>query len=127
MTCQLYRHFDGAGVLLYIGIARAVSWRLMAHEKNAGWWRDMRTVTVSAPYRSRAEALAAEAAAIVAERPKWNQQHHPEPVAPPIADAQAGKALLRRLRRQGDGDGNRFQDRVDSALAALSAAATDRN
>jgi hypothetical protein len=47
--------------------------------------------------------------------------------SPPIADAQAGKALLRRLGQQGDGDGNRFRDRVDSALAALSAAAPDGN
>jgi len=129
---QVYRHFDENGRLLYVGISRAVSWRLMAHEKNSGWWRDVRTITVSPPYRSRAEALAAEAA-IVAERPLFNQQHHPAPIKPPIAPAMAGKALLRRLeasRRKAVGTeaeaaGETFEKRAAAALAQLKARSTD--
>jgi hypothetical protein len=80
---QLYRHFDAAGTCLYIGIAEAASARQMAHARNAGWMRDVRTITVSAPFRTRADALAAEAEAIRTEHPKWNQQHAENPVKPP--------------------------------------------
>jgi hypothetical protein len=69
-------------------------------------------------------AAAAEIEAIRNEKPLYNQQHHPAPVEPPIAPAMAGKALLRRLaaaRRHGEvpGDGDRFQARIDNALALL--------
>jgi hypothetical protein len=54
----------------------------------------------------------------------YNQQHHEAPVEPPIADAMAGKALLRRLtapHRHGEvpGDGGGFHTRIDEALATL--------
>jgi hypothetical protein len=58
------------------------------------------------------------------EKPPYNQQHHEAPVEPPIADAMAGKALLRRLtaaHRHGEvpGDGGGFHTRIDEALATL--------
>ena|ERR1700683_960621 len=117
---SVYRHFNGAGDLLYIGISRNVSWRLMAHERNAGWWRDVRTVTISEPYPTRAEALQAEAAAIEAERPRFNQQHHPDPVTPPIASGKEGKGLMRRLvaaRRDHPDDKDSFATRVAESMA----------
>jgi hypothetical protein len=61
---QLYRHYDRDGVLLYIGITNKIAWRLLAHERNAGWWRQVRTVTISDPYPTREAALAAEPAGI---------------------------------------------------------------
>ena len=91
MSVQLYRHFDAAGRLLYSGILRNVGWRLMAHERTAGWWADVRRIEITPPFRSRAEALEAEATAIKNERPLYNQHHHPNPIEPPIADAMAGK------------------------------------
>jgi predicted GIY-YIG superfamily endonuclease len=116
---QLYRHFDGEGRLLYIGISSSVSWRLMAHEKNAGWWKDVRTVTISAPYITRVEALAAEAAAIRDEHPMWNQQHVENPATPPLHQAHQGKGLLKRLRARQAADGNTSLDRIARNLAEL--------
>jgi predicted GIY-YIG superfamily endonuclease len=119
---QIYRHFSGDGTLLYVGISSSVSWRLLAHQRNAGWWKDVRTVTISAPFITRAEALAAEAEAIRIELPKFNQQHHPDPVKPPIAAANLGKDLLKRLKarqRAGDVVKPDFETRVSEALAML--------
>jgi hypothetical protein len=102
-VAQLYRHFDATGRLLYVGISLFAFRRLAAHERNAGWWKDVRIVTITPPYRTRAEAAAAEIEAIKNEKPLYNQQHHPAPVEPPIAPAMAG-ALMRRLaaaRRHG--------------------------
>jgi hypothetical protein len=120
---QIYRHLDGEGRLLYVGISSSVSWRLMAHEKNAIWWKDVRTVTISAPYITRAEALAGEAAAIRDEHPMWNQQHVENPVAPPIHPRHQGKGLRKRLRAN-RADGNTmpdtsFADRVARRLDEL--------
>jgi hypothetical protein len=124
VVAQLYRHFDATGRLLYVGISLFAFRWLAAHERNAGWWKDVRTVTITPPYRTRAEAAAAEIEAIKNEKPLFNQQHHPAPVEPPIAPAMAGKALLRRLaaaHRHGEvpGDGDGFQARIDNALALL--------
>jgi hypothetical protein len=82
------------------------------------------TITITSPYRTRAEPAAAEVEAIKNEKPLYNQQHHEAPVEPPIADAMAGKALLRRLtaaHRHGEvpGDGGGFHTRIDEALATL--------
>jgi excinuclease UvrABC nuclease subunit len=100
---QLYRHWDGSDPpqLLYVGIATAASARQMAHARNAVWMKQVRTITVSAPYRTRAEALVAEAEAIGTERPKFNRQHSDDPSQPRlgayvIADAfEAGRARRR--------------------------------
>jgi hypothetical protein len=123
-VAQLYRHFDATGRLLYVGISLFAFRRLAAHERNAGWWKDVRTVTITPPYRTRAEPAAAEVEAIKNEKPLYNQRHHEAPVEPPIADAMAGKALLRRLtaaHRHGEvpGDGGGFHTRIDEALATL--------
>jgi hypothetical protein len=124
-VAQLYRHFDATGRLLYVGISLFAFRRLAAHERNAGWWKDVRTVTITPPYRTRAEvAAAAEIEAIRNEKPRYNQQHHPNPVEPPIAPAMAGEALMRRLaaaHRHGEvpGDGTDTTTRIGEALAEL--------
>lgn len=119
---QLYRHFDGDGVLLYVGISLFALRRLAAHERTCGWWATVRRIEI-APYRTRAEAAAAEIHAIKNERPRFNQQHHPEPVEPPVAPAMAGKALLRRLKARWksgvpEEDGEDFRTRIEANLAA---------
>jgi hypothetical protein len=48
--------------------------------------------------RLATKAARAEVEAIRNERPRWNQQHAEVPVKPPVADANAGKELLRRLQ-----------------------------
>jgi hypothetical protein len=56
--------YYAAGRLLYVGISLFAFRRLAAHERNAGWWKDVRTVTTTPPYRTRAEAAADEVEAI---------------------------------------------------------------
>jgi len=61
---QLYRHFDGDGVLLYVGITRKIGWRLLAHERNAGWWRDVRRIDVVTLVRPVDRCLARQRACL---------------------------------------------------------------
>lgn len=69
----LYRHFDAAGQLLYVGISLNHVARLSQHKK-APWVDRIARVEIEA-HPSRADALKAEAAAIVAEKPAFNKQH----------------------------------------------------
>jgi hypothetical protein len=56
---QLYRHFNEAGELLYVGISMSAFRKLTAHEITAGWFPEIRTITIT-PYRTRAEAAASQ-------------------------------------------------------------------
>ena len=67
---QLYRHFDAAGQLLYVGMSVNFSTRLGGH-KSAPWFSQIASVTVE-HFKTRPEALAAERAAIQAEKPTHN-------------------------------------------------------
>lgn len=70
-TVALYRHFDAIGQLLYVGISNNAIARYMAHRRDSHWSLDIATITIE-HYRTRAEAEAAEAIAIVEERPRHN-------------------------------------------------------
>ena len=70
----LYRHFNAAGELLYVGISLHAVIRLTAHERGANWYREIATITVE-HLPSRADALAAERRAIQEERPLHNIVH----------------------------------------------------
>lgn len=72
MKTALYRHFDSAGRLLYIGISLSVVTRLSQH-KNSRWFEDIRRIEVQW-LPTRREAQHAEAVAIWNEKPKWNRQ-----------------------------------------------------
>ncbi len=74
-THALYRFFDEAGDLLYVGITVDIGARWNAHSKDKPWWSDVRSCTVE-PHPDRPAVLAAERAAIVAERPKHNVVHN---------------------------------------------------
>lgn len=67
----LYRHFDAAGVLLYVGITVDVHVRTRTHAKLAEWAPQAAAGTVTW-YPSEAAARAAELEAIKSERPLWN-------------------------------------------------------
>jgi predicted GIY-YIG superfamily endonuclease len=67
----LYRHFDADGKLLYVGISLSVVARLARHVNGSHWARQITMITIEW-HSGRPEALAAEAAAIVAERPAFN-------------------------------------------------------
>jgi hypothetical protein len=73
-TTSLYRHFNATGVLLYVGIATDHHIRFRSHLKLSEWKDKIATVTVER-FSTRAEAEAAEVAAIQTEEPLYNSCH----------------------------------------------------
>ncbi len=82
----VYRFFDAADRLLYVGITHDTRVRWAWHKGNAKWWTDQRRVAVTW-FDSRDEATAAEYRAIQDEAPLWNRAHTKAagraPYAPP--------------------------------------------
>lgn len=70
-TAQVYRMFDVAGDLLYIGSTVAGVQRVHTHRIHRSWWDQVATVTFDNAL-PREEALAAEYAAIASEQPRHN-------------------------------------------------------
>ena len=69
--CQLYRHFDGAGNLLYVGVSHQSLVRLNQH-KSSSWFREISRVEIEhCQTREYAEFL--EADAISREKPRYNR------------------------------------------------------
>lgn len=71
---HLYRHFDAAGTLLYVGISLNALNRLVAHIEDSAWYWSIATVTID-NYPTREDAEAAERLAICTERPLFNYMH----------------------------------------------------
>lgn len=71
MKVALYRHFDGAGVLLYVGISNRPIRRLDQHGERSSWADCIARVEIEW-HQSRDDALAAETEAIRKEGPVWN-------------------------------------------------------
>jgi len=74
-TTALYRHFNSAGDLLYVGISKSAVARLGQHMHGSSWAHEISRVEIE-HLPSRAEALAAEKAAIRSELPIWNKIHN---------------------------------------------------
>lgn len=74
MRTALYRHFDAAGQLLYVGISLSAVQRLAQHRQTAHWFDRIARIDIEW-HDSREEALAAEVVAIKAEAPQCNVQH----------------------------------------------------
>lgn len=71
----VYRIFDHANTLLYVGISNRVDARIEQHRKDKEWfWRVDRITTVN--YPDRATALEVEKAAIISEKPIYNVIHN---------------------------------------------------
>lgn len=68
---SVYRMYSQRGHLLYVGAASSLN-RMEEHRRSKDWWRDVARIEVE-HFDSRAAALDAEAKAIAAERPAWNQ------------------------------------------------------
>lgn len=79
-THHLYRHFDAADVLLYVGVSFSALHRLAQHKENAHWFNRISRVEIQ-NYPSRAAVLAAERRAILTEGPAHNIMHNPRKVA----------------------------------------------
>ena len=74
----VYRLFDPADVLLYVGCSVNPEARLRTHRSDQPWSDIIDRQTVEGPF-SRIEALAREAAAIADERPRFNVRHNEDP------------------------------------------------
>jgi predicted GIY-YIG superfamily endonuclease len=75
---SLYRFFNPAGELLYIGITNRIPRRLDEHGDDKPWYLEVARVTVE-HHTDRYAALAAEKTAIKTERPKYNVVHNRSP------------------------------------------------
>jgi predicted GIY-YIG superfamily endonuclease len=73
----LYRCYDAAGTLLYVGVALDLEQRMREHRMATTWYRDEVTRIELGRYPDRASALEAERQAIQAEAPKHNRQGQP--------------------------------------------------
>lgn len=69
----VYRLYDDAGDLLYIGLARDIDRRFYNHAFKTPWWDEVASHTAEW-FPDRATADAAETAAIRAEKPPFNRQ-----------------------------------------------------
>ena len=67
----LYRHFDCAGELLYVGISADVAARFRQHKSSSSWFLDVSLVTIEW-FDDRQSAKLAEGKAIRSELPKRN-------------------------------------------------------
>jgi hypothetical protein len=72
MRCELYRHFDKDGNLLYVGISWTAIGRLMNGHRHGAHWFDRITRVEIEHFDSRTKALAAEKLALKNERPAFN-------------------------------------------------------
>lgn len=70
---SVYRLFDCDGRLLYVGISMTLAQRIGQHQDAKPWWGDVHTIQHES-FKTRAEALAAEATAIRDEKPAHNIQ-----------------------------------------------------
>lgn len=73
---SLYRHYDAAGCLLYIGISLSAFTRFAQHKHGSVWSANVTRMEIE-HYASREAALRAERRAIQVEQPVWNVQHAP--------------------------------------------------
>ena len=80
---MLYRHFDSADVLLYVGISSDALRRAAAHGVKP-WGAEICRINVE-HYPSRSAALQAEKEAIRLERPRYNITHNAPAPAPVTA------------------------------------------
>jgi predicted GIY-YIG superfamily endonuclease len=70
----LYRLYDRAGELLYVGVTGNIATRWNGHASDKEWWPQVARRELTW-FADRAEALAEEEHAIWNERPRYNKQH----------------------------------------------------
>lgn len=83
-TAQVYRCFDEAGQLLYVGMSMSAEGRMRNHVRKP-WFSRVARVTVT-PLMERRAALHYEHDAIVAERPLHNAPRKPRFILPPMSE-----------------------------------------
>jgi predicted GIY-YIG superfamily endonuclease len=73
----LYRAYDHAGRLLYIGITYCIYGRIKAHRRTSAWYRDVQSWSVAELPAGWYTAHRAEIEAIKTEDPIHNVAHSP--------------------------------------------------
>lgn len=73
---DLYRFYDKADQLLYIGISLSAAQRASQHRKTQGWWPLVARMEVEHLDVTRGQIEALERAAIQNERPRYNVVHN---------------------------------------------------
>lgn len=81
MTWSVYGYWNAAGDALYVGQTSDLAKRRKSHSKRAPWFGQSYWHDVISTHATRAEALAAERAAIQRMAPLFNIQHNPKAVA----------------------------------------------
>jgi hypothetical protein len=76
VSIDLYRFYDRDGGLLYIGISLHAAQRASQHRHGQPWWPEVARMDVESVSGDRADAEAAERAAILAEKPRYNVVHN---------------------------------------------------
>lgn len=71
---RLYRFYDAAGVLLYVGVTSNFPGRWQEHKRKANWWSAASHVEVTDRYPHMNAALDAELEAIRTEGPSFNRR-----------------------------------------------------
>lgn len=98
-TTALYRFYDDAGGLLYVGITHRIGERFAAH-RGASSWYDLAARVALERHPTREAALKAERDAIIAERPRWNVVHNRRAAAkktPPVNAKNTGRWIFESL------------------------------
>lgn len=96
--CGLYRIYDEAGELIYVGVSHEPEYRVGWHEGGKQWGHEVARYEVDW-HPDRAAALKAEAKTVKAERPRHNVVHTPE-LGMRIREALAGQRARRARERQ---------------------------
>ncbi len=101
MDNAVYRCYDDAGELMYIGCSSRLCSRLNWHRRNTSWGKTVHRVD-AVNFTSRKDALAAEARAIADEQPPFNKNHrvhrrHPDHLGPRFTPAVKEDAEMRDL------------------------------
>lgn len=95
---SLYRHFDAAGQLLYVGISLSAIHRLASHGNKSHWADEISRVEIER-FLTKEDALAAESLAIALEAPLYNVQHNGESKVRHVKISEETRARITDIRR----------------------------
>lgn len=96
VPCSVYRFFNEAGDLLYVGITRLGYKRIEQHAKDKNWFLEVHTATFQ-HFPTVWQAQEAEAIAIHEEKPAYNKQIPMLP-PPPLSPEELERLRLNRTR-----------------------------
>lgn len=96
---ELYRHFDANRRLLYVGVSLSTLERLRRHKRSSHWFAEVVYITIER-FETRELALAAEKAAVKAERPRFNLMLTGSRITMPVGPQIPLAEKLKRMRAE---------------------------